>query len=165
MEEGTIEYTVALSTSGDNPEDRDYFGEICTDCFETLRNWLLAPTNAGLEKPEKSLSDSLRDMVQSTICPPRSQEPTEIKALDPPRSIAKGRGQIEKGELNIVKSKFDAKQANQIVEKTTGKCGHAFKSLKDGKIVCSNAPPGFTVPEGYKGSTTGCGKVLTEGEW
>lgn len=164
MEEGDVEYTIALiaseKTSGG--EDNNYNGEICTECFETLRNWLLAPSNAALEKPNKSLSDGLHDMVLSTISAPADQEPVEIKAIEPPRA-KDGRGKIEEGELNIVKSRFDIKKANQIVTETKGKCPHHFKSFEDGKIVCGNAPPGLSIPD-YKGALVGCGKILTEGE-
>lgn len=159
-EESGRGYSIALSTSDDSPEDRDYFGEICTVCFETLRNWLLAPTDAALEKPNKSLSDGLHNMVQASIEAADDAEPAEIKALEPPK-VKGDRGKIEEGELNVVKSRFDKAKANQAVRKTKGACAHHFKSFDDGKIVCGNAPPGFT---GELSTFRGCGKVLTDAE-
>lgn len=165
-EDAAEEYSVALfrvGTDGSTPESL-HDGEICIECFETLRNWLLAPTTAALEKPNKSLSDGLHDMVQTTASVADDAEPAEIKALEPPKTKGE-RGKIKEGELNLVKSRFDAQKANQVVKETKGACSHSFKSMQDGKIICSNAPPGFTVPGGYKGgSLTGCGKILTEGD-
>jgi hypothetical protein len=53
MEEGDGEFTIAISFS--HPvkdatvpgfvEGGGHNGEMCKECFETLRNWLLAPTD------------------------------------------------------------------------------------------------------------------------
>lgn len=152
------DYSICIAHETD--KEQTHSGEVCTECFETLQNWLLAPAAEALRDPKKSLSDGLHEMVRPNVEVVEDAEPAEIKALEPPRSSDK-RGKIEEGELNVVKSRFDKRKANKVVSETKGKCDHHFKSFEDGKIICSPAPPGF---QGELATFRGCGKILTETE-
>ena len=167
MEESHEEYSVAISfcvpdeTSPTNVTGGEHKGETCKECFETLRNWMLAPAEAALEKPNKSLSDGLHGMVEATTPPVEDGEPAAVKALEPPKPIDKKRGKIEKGELNVVASRFDRHKAASIINEQKGSCAHHFKRFEEGKIICGNVPPGYT---GEFANFSGCGKILTETE-
>jgi hypothetical protein len=164
-EESDMGHTIALvSLNKELPvgsQEVTLEGEICDDCFCTLRNWLLAPADAALEKPNKSLSDGLHDMVEATTPPVEDAEPAAVKALKPPKPVDKNRGKIEEGELNVVASRFDRNKAASIVNEQKGPCAHHFKRFEEGKILCGGAPPGYT---GEHANFSGCGKKLTDAE-
>jgi len=158
----TLEYRLAFFIDQKDDRNHNYDGEICQECFETLEVWFLAPNDVTLEKPYKSLSDCLHDMVLDQQPQPTPRPPAQIKALDPSKQSDSTRGKIEAGELNIVKSSFDKNKANTLVNKIKGSCPHHFKRYDDGKIVCVGPPDGFT---GEFSSSKGCGKNLTDAEF
>jgi hypothetical protein len=65
-------------------------------------------------------------------------------------------------EMVKVPSRFDRTVANKAVSEQKGTCAHHFKSFRDGKVVCGNAPDGF---KGDLASFRGCGNVLTAAEY
>jgi len=152
-EESQEEYSVTLSSLNDQVE----VGEICLKCYKSLLHRLEskelpklvarpqpAPAPEPVNKPEV-VSESTPDVAPEPVRPTKSTK------------------ELLEGEIKRVPSKFNRRTAVKAMREINGgTCLHHFKTFKDGKVVCTDAPVGM---EGELASFRGCGEALSASQY
>ena len=148
-------------------------GEMCGSCYKALLLRLRSETKPVLRAAEKSLekrTDPVATPASSTTsAAPEASEPA-LGPSEAEKAERKPTKELLDDELTKVPSKFNRRKAEaKVTEMKGGTCPHYFKSVDDkGRIICSAAPPGASIPadaQGHRVSTGGCGKVLTKAEY
>lgn len=160
-EESRQDNCVTLLSLGEEKQT----GEICPKCFKSLMHRLTSvekpvvvtksPAQSAPLLDQKSLSKAEINLegAQTEVQPPGV---TVIKQNIEGRESS---DQLHDDEMNIVPSLFDKRKARKALREMNGgsNCLHHFTSFRNGKIICSPAPPGI---EGEHAGFRGCGEIV-----
>lgn len=151
-EESQEEYSVTLSSLNETETS----GEICFKCYKSLLNRLKSPEKLEVKKAVAAKPPLVKPLADYQEAP-EPGEATPIAAEDYERP-AESTEELLDQEIKIVPSNFDRRKAVKAMrEMNDGSCLHHFKTFRDGKVVCADAPGGV---EGELAGFKGCGKVL-----
>lgn len=147
------------------PKHQELVGELCNKCATLLRETIEGDDPLTKRQPAPIIS-----AVSMTPTPKQSTSggyaPLE-KAIGPTleeKATREPTKELLEDEMVKVPSRLDRKIANKAIKEMKGgtTCQHFFKTFRDSKVICSDAPGGI---EGELAGFKGCGKVLTKAEY
>jgi len=150
-EESGEEYSVTLSSlNGGNKN-----GEACEKCFTALLNRLLST-----QKPKVIVKSTPPSQPVAVSKPETISE----KPVAPVAQASSSTEELLEDEIKHVPSNFNPRKAAKAVrEMNNGEtCLHHFKSFKDNRFICIDAPGGL---EGELSGFKGCGKPVSASEY
>lgn len=150
-------------TEGSFGEHKELAAELCHSCTSILRKAIEGDDPLVTSKsPPKNPKRSRESVVEHRLADAYGDAGESLGPSEEEKAAREPTKELLDDEMAKVPSRFDKRKAAKIVASQKDKCGHHFKSYKEGAIICGPAPKGI---QGELANFKGCGKTLTKAEF